>query len=84
MDRTGWLVVVVLGTLTSVYKLWLHERKVDLALVCATQVLLAAAAAAACTYAPARRLYVKHREAIVSLASLHCAFVCRRVSTNGG
>ncbi|PRW32914.1 hypothetical protein C2E21_8122 [Chlorella sorokiniana] len=84
MDRTGWLVVAVLCSLTSVYKLWLHEGKTGLALLCASHVLLALALAAVCTYPPARQLYICHRECFVTMGSLHCAFMCRSISNHGG
>ena len=147
IDRAGCLVLLLLCTVSSVYKLWLCERQAgqpqrlarpalvhgrlrvlqsqstatprpasvrtrlhsltaagasvlaapaawhltshslpypaDLALLCGAHALLALAIAAACTYPPSRRIYVEHRELIVSLASLHCAFMCRRISTNG-
>ena len=56
----------------------------ELALLGSTHVLLALALAAACTHPPARQLYVRHRELIVSLASLHCNLMARHIALNGG
>lgn len=48
-----------------------------------SHVLVALTLVAACSHPALRRVYIRHRELAVTLASLHCTFISRKIAVNG-